>query len=212
VEVIGVVEDIRQKTITDQAEPAYYNSDRQFPFFRRRTVVLETSASDPMALQSMIRAEVAKTDPQIAVNVTLLSAVVGDTLERQAMGMRLMLIFGAAALILAAVGIYGVIAYAATERRGEVATRLALGATRGNVFWLMMRRGHTLALVGAGIGLAVAYLTGRTVASRLYQVNGTDPWILGAATAIVALIAIGATMIPALRSSRLDPVNVLRPE
>ena len=126
--------------------------------------------------------------------------------------MRLMLIFGAAALILAAVGIYGVIAYAATERRGEVATRLALGASRGNVFWLMMRRGRTLALVGGVIGLGTAYLTGRLVASRLYQVSASDPWILGAATLIVVLIAIAATVIPALRSARLDPVNVLRPD
>lgn len=212
VEIIGVVDDIRQKTISEPAEPAYYNSDLQFPFFQRRTVVLETALADPMTLQSVIRTEVAKTDPQIALTVTPLSAIVGDTLQRQALGMRLMLIFGGAALILAAIGIYGVIAYAATERRAEVATRLALGATPGNVFWLMMRRGRTLALVGAGLGLGGAFLAGRLVASRLYQVSATDPWILGAATLIVAAIAIAATMIPAIRSSRLDPVNVLRPK
>lgn len=211
VEIVGIVDDIRQKSITEAAEPSFYQSDRQLPA-RRRTVVLQASSGDPMALQSMIRTEARKTDPQMAVDVTLLSSVVGDTIERQALGMRLMLIFGAAALILAAVGIYGVIAYAATERRGEVATRLALGATRGNVFWLMMRRGRTLALVGAALGLSAAYLGGRVIASRLYQVSASDPWILGAATLIVAAIAIGATVIPAFRSSRLDPVNVLRPE
>jgi ABC-type antimicrobial peptide transport system permease subunit len=160
----------------------------------------------------MIRDEVRKSDPQIAADVTLLSSLVGDTIQRQALGMRLMLIFGVAALILAAVGIYGVIAYAATERRGECATRLALGATQGNVFWLMMSRGRTLALVGAGIGLGAAYIAGRVIASRLYQVSAADPWILGAATLVVAAIALGATVIPAFRSSRLDPVNVLRPE
>jgi putative ABC transport system permease protein len=206
-----VVDDIRQKTIVDPAEPSYYQSDRQIPV-RRRTVVLQTNLADPMSLQAAIRTEVRKSDPQIAVDVTALTSMVGDTIQRQALGMRLMLIFGVAALILAAVGIYGVIAYAATERRGEVATRLALGSTRGDVFWLMMRRGRTLALVGAAIGLAAAYIGGRVIASRLYQVSAADPRILGAATIVVALIALGATVIPAFRSSRLDPVNVLRPE
>jgi ABC-type antimicrobial peptide transport system permease subunit len=175
-------------------------------------VVLQTNLADPMSLQSAIRTEVHKSDPQIAVDVVALTSMVGDTIQRQALGMRLMLIFGVAALILAAVGIYGVIAYAATERRGEVATRLALGSTRGDVFWLMMRRGRTLALIGAIIGLGSAYIGGRFIASKLYQVSASDPWILGAATIVVALIALGATVIPAFRSSRLDPVNVLRPE
>ena len=211
VEVVGVVDDIRQKALTDPAEPSYYQSDRQIPN-RRRTVVLQTNLADPMTLQSAIRTEVRKSDPQIAVDVTTLTSLVGDGIQRQALGMRLMMIFGIAALILAAVGIYGVIAYAATERRGEVATRLALGSTRGDVFWLMMRRGRTLALIGAAIGLGAAYIGGRLIASRLYQVSASDPWILGAATVVVALIAVGATVIPAFRSSRLDPVNVLRPE
>jgi putative ABC transport system permease protein len=211
VEIVGVVDDIRQKTIMDPAEPSFYSTDRQF-VARRRTMVLHTNLADPMSLQSAIRSEVGKSDPNVAVDVTLLSSLVGDGIQRQALGMRLMLIFGIAALILAAVGIYGVIAYAATERRGEVATRLALGATRGTVFWLMMRRGRTLALIGAVIGLAAAYIGGRFIASRLYQVSASDPWILGAATVVVAAIALGATVIPAFRSSRLDPVNVLRPE
>jgi predicted permease len=211
VEIVGVVDDIRQKTIVDPAEPSYYTSDRQLPA-RRRTIVVNTNLSDPMSLQGAIRAEMRKSNPQAAVDITTLSSLVGDGIQRQALGMRLMLIFGIAALILAAVGIYGVIAYAATERRGEVATRLALGATRGTVFWLIMRRGRTLALIGAGIGLAAAYIGGRVIASRLYQVSASDPWILGAATLVVAAIALGATVIPAFRSSRLDPVNVLRPE
>jgi putative ABC transport system permease protein len=211
VEIIGVADDIRQKALVDPAEPSYYQTDRQIPV-RRRTIVVQTNLADPMTLQAAIRSEVLKSDPQIAVNVLTLSSLVGDGIQRQALGMRLMLIFGIAALILAAVGIYGVIAYAATERRGEVATRLALGSTRGDVFWLMMRRGRTLALIGAVIGLASAYIGGRFIASKLYQVSASDPWILGAATLVVALIALGATVIPAFRSSRLDPVNVLRPE
>jgi len=123
-----------------------------------------------------------------------------------------MLIFGATALALAAVGIYGVIAYASTQRLGEIATRLALGATPMEVFWLMMRRGQGLAAVGVVLGLALAYAGGRTVASMVYGVRASDPMVLLSATVVVALITWIATAIPARRASRTDPVLVLRGE
>jgi len=208
-EIIGVCDDIRQKTLSDPAEPAFYLSDRQFSP-RRRAVVLHTNAKDPMSLQTMIRAEVAKTDPQVAVNVVLASEITGNTLQRQQLGMMLMLVFGGAALVLAAVGIYGVIAFAAAQRQGEVATRLALGASPMSVFWLVLGQGRTLALVGAAIGLTAAYLGGRVIASRLFEVRASDPVILAGATLVVVAIAILATAIPALRSSKLDPSRVLR--
>jgi predicted permease len=210
-EIIGVVDDIRQKSIGEAAEPAFYSTDRQF-VARRRTVVIQTSVADPMALQPAIRSEIAKSDPQVAVSVMPVAELMGNTLQRQELGMMLMLIFGAAALALAAVGIYGVIAYATSQRGGEVATRLALGASQSNVFWLMLRQGRTLTLVGAGIGLAAAYAAGRYVASRLYQVQAADPVILTAATAIVALIAIVATVIPAVRAATISPSRVFRAE
>jgi ABC-type antimicrobial peptide transport system permease subunit len=123
--------------------------------------------------------------------------------------MTLMLWFGAAAVALAAVGIYGVIAFGAAQRRGEVAIRLALGATPGTVFRLMLRQGRTMAIVGATIGLVVAYVSGRIVTASLYEVRASDPIILGAATVVVAGIALVATVIPAYRAARLDPARVL---
>lgn len=210
-EIIGVVDDIRQKTLSDPAEPSFYTSDRQIPI-RRRAVVIHTNLSDPMSLQSMIRTEVAKTDPQLAVNVISVAELAGNTLQRQQLGMRLMLVFGGAALVLAAVGIYGVIAYAASQRQGEVATRLALGASPMSVFMLVLRQGRTLSLIGAAIGLTAAYLAGRAVSSQLYEVRAADPFILIAATVLVSLIALAATAIPALRSSKVDPSRVLRPD
>jgi putative ABC transport system permease protein len=105
-----------------------------------------------------------------------------------------------------------VIAYAAAQRSAEVAIRLALGATPGHVFWLVLRQGRTLAAAGASIGLVVAYLSGRAVASRLYEVRAADPVILGAATTLVTAIAIVATVIPAYRAARLDPARVFRPD
>jgi putative ABC transport system permease protein len=123
-----------------------------------------------------------------------------------------MLLFGAAAVALAAVGIYGVIAYAASQRSNEVATRLTLGATPGSVFFLLLKQGRTLALIGTAIGVTVAYAAERVVSSNLYQVNASDPMILGGATVVVLAIALLATTIPAFRASRLDPAKVLRPE
>ena len=124
--------------------------------------------------------------------------------------MTLMLLFGATALLLAAVGIYGVIAYASAERLGEIATRLALGATPSQVFWLMMRRGHWLAAAGAAIGLAAAYAGGRAVASTVYGLQASDPMVLASATAVVAAITWIATAIPARRAARIDPILALR--
>ena len=209
--VVGVVDDIRQKAIDMAAEPAFYTAHAQFPF-RRLAVVVASATSDPTTLQSAIREELRKTDPQMAVEFETVSELVGGTLRRQELGMTLMLLFGVVAVVLAAVGIYGVIAYAASQRSGEVATRLALGATPGNVFWLMLKQGRTLALIGAAIGLTLAYLAGRVLATQIYQARAEDPLILGGATVFVLAIALVATTIPAFRASRLEAARVLRPD
>jgi putative ABC transport system permease protein len=209
--IIGVVDDIRQKAIDTAAEPAFYTAHAQLPA-RRLAVVVATSVADPMSMQSAIREEVRKTDPQIAVEFETVSDLVASTLRRQELGMTLMLLFGATAVVLAAVGIYGVIAYAASQRSGEVATRLALGATPMSVFWLMLQQGRTLAIVGTAIGLVLAYLSGRVIANNVYQARASDPLVLGGATLIVVAIALIATTIPAFRASRLEPSRVLRPE
>ena len=209
--VVGVVDDVRQKTVSDEAEPAFYSALSQLPL-RRHTIVVATSGSDVALLQSSIRGEVRRFDPQIAVEFERVPELVAGTLRRQQLGMTLMLIFGAVAILLAAVGIYGVVAYAVSQRRGEMATRLALGATPGSVFMLVMRQGAALALVGTLIGLAVAYLSGRIVASQIYAIRASDPLMLGAAIALVAGITALATMIPAWRAARLAPSGVLHTE
>ena len=209
--IVGIVDDVRMRSIAVEPEPAFYTAQNQGPF-RRYTIVVHSKVPDMAALRSAIRDEVRKTDPQMAVDFEDASEVVRATLSRQELGMTLMLLFGAAAVALAAVGIYGVIAYATSQRRGEVATRLALGATSGNVFWLVLKQGQWLTMIGAAIGLLVAYLAGRVVASRLYEVRASDPVILGGATAVVIAIALLATVVPAYRASRIDASRVLRPD
>ena len=209
--IVGVVEDVRHKSLNDPPEPAYYNTTTQGSP-RRQTIVVQTSMKQTTALQSAIRDELRKTDPQMAVDIDSLAHIVESTLSRQSLGMTLMMWFGAAAVALAAVGVYGVIAYGAAQRRSEVATRLALGATPGNVFWLVLKQGRTLAIVGAAIGVTVAYLSGRIVSSRLYNVQASDPVVLIGATVFVLATALVATTVPAIRVSRLKPSAVLRPE
>jgi putative ABC transport system permease protein len=211
VTVVGVVDNVRQKTVSEEAEPAYYQPLAQLPL-RRQTLVVATAAGDAAALQSAIRDEVRRFDPQIAIEFERATDLVAGTLRRQQLGMTLMLIFGAVAILLAAVGIYGVIAYAVSQRRGEMATRLALGATPGSVFALVMKQGALLALVGTVIGLAFAYLSGRIVASQIYVIRASDPLMLGAAIVLVGGISGLATMIPAWRASRLAPSGVLHTE
>ena len=211
VTVIGVVDDVRQRNVSDEPEPAFYSSLAQVPF-PRQSIVVASSLADVTTLESAIRDEVRRLDPQIAVEFEQVTDLVSSTFRRQQLGMTLMLIFGAVAILLAAVGIYGVVAYAVSERRGEMATRLALGATPGSVFWLVMRQGATLALIGTAIGLAVAYLSGQIVASQLYAIRASDPLMLAAAILLVAGIVSVATMIPAWRASRTSPSGVLHAE
>ena len=209
--IVGVVGDVRYRSIAEEAEPSFYVPHGQFPY-QRHAVVIATKLADPTTMAPAVRSEIARLEPQLAFDVDTVGRLVSSTLTRQALGMTLMLLFGATALVLAAVGIYGVIAYASAQRLGEIATRLALGATPGQVFWLMMRRGQWLAAAGVVIGLASAYAGGRAVASLVYGIRATDPIVLAGATAVVVAITSIATAIPARRAARVDPILALRGE
>jgi len=209
--IVGVVGDIRYRSIAEEAEPSFYLPQGQFAF-PRQTVVIATKLADAAAAAPAVRREIASLEPQLAFEVGTVAQFVASTLTRQQLGMTLMLIFGATALVRAAVGIYGVIAYAAAQRLGEIATRLALGATPAQVFWLMMRRGQVLAAVGLTIGLVAAYAGGRAAGSMVYGVRASDPFVLGSAAVVVVVITSLATAIPAARASRTDPILALRDE
>jgi ABC-type antimicrobial peptide transport system permease subunit len=212
--IVGVVEDARYRSLAEAAEPEFYLCQEQasFPFLRNSVVVASGSGSAPTndATISTLRTALTRFDPQIVVNFTTAQAVVDETLSRQQLGVTLMLIFGATALALAAIGIYGVIADAAAQRRGEIATRMALGASTRQVFWMIMLDGHRLASIGLFLGLAGAYAGGRVVASSVYEMRASDPAILLTAGALAVVITLVATMIPAIRATRLDPVRALR--
>jgi putative ABC transport system permease protein len=211
VTIVGVIDDVRQKSLADPAEPAFYVPMTQVPL-RRATAVVSIAQSDMGVVERAIRAEVRKLNPAMALDFELASDVVGGTLRRQELGMTLMLIFGGIAIVLAAVGIYGVVSYAGALRRDEMATRLALGASPRSVFLLVMKQGATLGLAGAGIGVVLAYLSGQVISNRVYAIRASDPLILTIATLLITAITFLATTIPAARAARLNPANALQSE
>jgi putative ABC transport system permease protein len=207
--IVGVVGDVAERSLDEVPEPAFYTSETQGTP-RHYTVVVQNSLADETSLQSLIRGEVRTLDPHMAVDFEDASEVVGATTRRLQLGMTLMLLFGAAAIALAVVGIYGVIAYGVAERQVEMATRLALGATPGLIFRFVLKQGCGLTAAGGAIGLAMAYWSGRLVSNGLYEVPAADPLVLGAAVVLVVVLGVLATVIPAYLASHLDPARVLR--
>jgi len=209
--IVGVVEDVHFTSLTSPDESTYYlpSSQLSFPLVRPAIVVAARDGNAKTLIEPL-RDALNRFDPQLVVKFTTAESIVAATTRRQELGMTLMLVFGAMALALAGVGIYGVIAYAVEQRRTELATRLALGAPPGHVFRMLLSTGQKLAIGGLLIGLATAYAGGRVVASYLYEMRAADPLVLIGAGALVAAVTMAATIIPAIRASRLDPVRALR--
>ena len=212
--IVGVVDDVRFRSLAQPDESTYYLPAAQQGGFAllRASVVVAPSGGTAAAAIEPLRNALNSFDPQLIVKFTPATDIITKTTERQELGMTLMLVFGAMALTLAAIGIYGVIAYAVEQRRTELATRIALGAPSRQVFWMLLTTGQKLALAGVVLGLAAAYAGGRVVASYLYAMRAADPLVLISAGTIVAAVTIAATMIPAARASRVDPVRALRSE
>jgi ABC-type antimicrobial peptide transport system permease subunit len=198
-------------SLQQPGDPAYYTPEAQGAYFFQ-TVVMNTSVANPLHLAGSIREAVHALDPLLPVEPRAITDIVSASLTRQRLGMTLMIVFAVAALMLAAVGIYGVISYALAQRTGEVATRMALGATPSHVFWLMMNQGRTLAVAGTAIGVAIAYAAGRAGSSLLYEVRASDPLILLSAAALVVAITFLSIVLPARRAAHVDPSRVLRLE
>jgi predicted permease len=209
--IVGVVNDVKYASLWSNAEPVFYLvADQAWGGMFRLNVVVSTDLGDPRAAIPAVRAEVRKMDPQLAFTIRPVTEVVAATLTRQKLGTTLMLLFGAMAMLLAAIGIYGMIAYASAERHTEVATRMALGATRANIFWLLSGQGLMVAAAGATIGMGLAYSAGRFASSWLYAVRPSDPLILISPLALVFGVTVIATVIPVGRAALIDPALSLR--
>jgi predicted permease len=210
--VIGVAKDVRLSRLVDMAgvrsSGAYY-----FPYGQEpdRTVTLAIrTAQDPTAVAGAVRRELASIDPEVPLyGVQTMEERVQRSLVDRRTPMLLAVSFGIVALFLAAIGVYGVLAYQVSERRREIGIRLALGAAASSIFRMVLSEGAALVGIGSVLGLIGAFLLRRTLESQLYQIGAMDPFVLGGVGAILAIVALVACLLPARRAARTDPAIAL---
>jgi len=210
-DIIGVVGNVRWQGLAASPPPATYWWSPQAPA-RELTIVARTDG-DPVTMAGAIAAQVRAIDPnQPVAQIRAMQDLVSADLARPRFTMLLLTGFAATALVLAAIGLYGVIAFTVTERTREIGVRLALGAQKGDVLRLVMR--HGLRLTGAGLllGAAAALALGRVVAGLLYGVTPSDPGTLLGVALFLAVVAAGAIYLPARRAMRVEPMVALKAE
>jgi putative ABC transport system permease protein len=212
-EVVGVVGNTVIGTIGEDPQPvAYFPLRQQYSPFG--TLVVRTSGA-PAPLMGAVRAQISQLDRNLALtNGQTIEETLGQGLWAARMGAALLGLFGVLALILASIGIYGVLSYSVTQRTSEIGIRMALGADTKQVLSLVLRQGMLLAAIGAGIGVAsglvLAWIAARAASTLLYGVSAMDPLTYIAITALLLVVALFACIIPAHRATRIDPLVALR--
>lgn len=207
--IIGVAADVKYSTLTAAAEPVVYVPLAQY-YIPRASIVVATADGAPERHAAEFRRALLAVEPRLAIESTTLSSLVSHSIERQRLGMWLMSGFGIAALLLATVGVFGVVAYTVAQRMGEMAIRQALGATRGQVFWSVVGDAGRTAAPGLLGGLAVAWWTGRLLAGYVFDVGANDPVVLAVGALSVAAVTLVAILLPAHRVATIEPARALR--
>ena len=210
-EIIGVVGDVRQMGLDVAAEPTVYWPMPEL-VYSGMTILVRTSR-DPLSVVSAIHTELQQLDrEQPMASIATMEQLLADSLSRARFTMLLLGIFAAAALLLAAVGIYGLIAYSVAQRTQELGIRIALGAQRRDVLRLVLAQGTRLTFLGVAIGVLAALALSRLLATLLFGVSATDPFIFAGVVTLLAFVAMLACFIPARRATRVDPIVALRYE
>jgi len=213
IRVVGVVGNVKTRGLADRDSSvgAYYLPHTQNTT-RRMTLAIRT-ATRPEGLVSAVRKEIVAIDPELPLfDVQTMQERIDGSLVTRRSPMLLALVFGGVALFLAAVGVYGLLAYLVAQRRREVGIRVALGSTASEIFGLVLREGVAVVALGFALGIGGSVVLARFVESLLFAVEPTDLRVLGAAAAILGTVAFVACAIPALRASRIDPVDALHAE
>ena len=209
--IVGVIADARTESLADAAIPQIYRSVYQHP--AKDLAIILRGAIDPSAIFVQARAQIQSVDPELPVfQAETLNEVLSTSLSVRRFSMEMVAFFAATALLLAGLGIYGTISYLVNEQRREIAIRLALGAQRGTILKMVLRRGLGLAAAGAGLGVTGAFIVSHLMAGLLFGVSPTDlPTFVGV-TVVLTAVALAASYIPALRAMRLDPITTLHSE
>jgi putative ABC transport system permease protein len=210
-EIVGVVRTAKYRSLREAPLPFIYLPLAQEPQ-PNMTLVVRTKR-DPTSMLSTLRDEMQNVNKAVPISsVQALSETIGDQLAVDRLIAVLLSIFGGAALLLAAIGIYGVMGYAVAQRTREIGIRVALGAERSDIMTLIVRRGLTLTLIGAGIGLALAVALTRALKTLLFGVSATDPFTFGTIVTLLVAVALLACYFPARKATKVDPIEALRNE
>ncbi|HET6973964.1 MAG TPA: ABC transporter permease [Pyrinomonadaceae bacterium] len=211
-EIVGVVDDVRRKGLDSDVQPEMYFSYVQRPE-RRLNLVLRSTTEDASQLTPAARAEVKAFNPrQIIWRAQTLEQMLSTSVAPRKFNMMLLGIFAGVALVLAAVGLYGVMSYSVSWRTQEIGIRMALGAKRTDVLRMVVRQGMTMTLIGLALGLVGVIALSRVMVGLLYGVSPTDPLTFTGVSIVLLLVALLACLIPARRATRVDPIVALRSE
>jgi putative ABC transport system permease protein len=211
-EIVGVVADVKRNGLDNDVQPELYVSHLQRPE-RRLNLVIRTEQSDASQLSPAVRAEVRAFDAnQIIWRVRTLEELVGTSVAPRRFNMLLLGIFASVALVLAAIGLYGVMSYSVSWRTHEIGIRMALGAKGTDVLRLVVRQGMSMTLIGLALGLVGAFMLSRVMVGLLYGVSATDPLTFAGVSLVLLGVAFLACLIPARRATRVNPIVALRTE
>jgi len=215
-EIVGIVGNIKHRGLDASDRPEMYVPYRQ-PLFSNWTVrpmqVVVRTAGDPLAAAATVRREIARLDPDQPISdVRTMDERIGRSLESRRFNMILLAAFAALALALAAIGIYGILAYAVTERTHEIGVRLALGAQPRDVLSMIVAQGMAMTAAGAAIGVVAALAVTRLMSSLLFGISAADPMTFAAIPLLLGVVAFVACYVPARRATRVDPLVALRTE
>jgi predicted permease len=209
IQITGVVGDVRQRSLTEPAEPMAYIHYPQN--WRSGLSMAVRTTGDPLRVANAVREAIWSVDrDQTITSVETMSAIVGGNVARPRLLASLLFLFGTMGLLLGALGIYGVLAFAVTQRRQEIGVRVALGASPRSVLGLVVKQGMTLAVAGVVVGIAGAAVLTRVMAAVLYEVRATDPATFVTVVLVLLGAAFVASWLPARRALRVDPVQALR--
>jgi len=210
-EVVGVVGHVKHYGLDRSARVESYFPFRQSPFGDLYIVV--RTPVDPAAMSAALRDQIHAMDKDLAVfNIRTMRTLVADSMSTRRFSMMLLAVFAGLAVTLAAIGIYGVMAYTVAQRSHEMGIRMALGARASDVRLLVVRQALVLAATGVGVGLVASLSTMSVMSSLLFGVTGTDPAVFGGVTILMAGVALLASYVPARRATRVDPMVTLRCE
>jgi len=208
-EIIAVVADVKSSQLSEDATPEYYLAFAQAAGLSPKLVIRATV--DPVSLIAPLRGQLAEIDKNLPLyDVKTMDEVVSQSAAQSRFHALLLSCFAAIALLLSAVGLYGLLSYLVVQRTLEIGVRIALGAQRSSVLGMILRRGLTLAVVGLAIGIVLSMGLTRLISGMLYGVRPSDPLTFVAVSLALLLVSLIASSVPAYRASTLDPMKTLR--